>query len=215
MHALVKRFAAAIACLLLALGSPVLAQQVLAIPNADSSVPATNGALSGAQLVRALRRGGYVVYFRHTATDSSRNDTDMRSYDDCAHQRPLSAQGRNDALAMGQRIRALHLAPGEVLASPFCRTMDTARLMMREATARPDVRETEGGDYAGLKRLLAAPVSPGRNRWIVGHGNPFHAVAGPPRLAEGEAAVIEPHATHWTVVARITVEGWQALAAPP
>src|SRR5262249_28117083 len=156
-----------------------------AIADAASSAPAVDGALSGERLVHALRRGGDVVYFRHTATDFSRNDAAMQSYDDCGHQRPPSPPGRPDAVAVGQRIRALRRAPGEVLASPFCRTMDTARLMMREVTARPDVRETEGGDYAGLKRLLAAAVPPGRNRWIVGHGNPFHAVAGPPHLAEG------------------------------
>jgi hypothetical protein len=213
MHALVKRSVAAAAWVALTLGAH--AQQAPAIPNAGSSVPAVDGALSGVRLVQALRRGGYVVYFRHTATDFSRDDRAMQSYGDCPHQRPLSPQGRSDAVAIGQRIRALRLAPGEVFASPFCRTMDTARLMMREATARPDVRETEGGDYAGLKRLLAAPVPPGRNRWIVGHGNPFHAVAGPPHLAEGEAAVIEPGTTRWTVVARVTAGEWQALAAPP
>jgi hypothetical protein len=212
---LVKLRAAAVAGLVLAFGVTVHAQEAPAIPNADSSVPDADGALAGTRLVQALRRGGYVVYFRHTATDFSRNDAAMRTYDDCTNQRPLSEQGRRDAVAIGQRIRSLRLAPGDVLASPFCRTMDTARLMMREVTARPDVRETEGGDYAGLKRLLAAPVAPGRNRWIVGHGNPFRAVAGPPHLAEGEAAVIVPGTTRWTVVARITVGDWQALATAP
>jgi hypothetical protein len=216
LDSVLKRSAAAIASLVLAFGAPSRAQDAPAIPSAESSLPAADGALVGAQLVQALRRGGYVIYFRHTATDFSRNDTAMKGYDDCANQRPLSPQGRRDAVEIGQRIRALRLAPGEVLASPFCRTMDTARLILGAATAQPDVREIGSGDHAGLKRLLAAPVSPGRNRWIVGHGNPFRAVAGPPQLAEGEAAVIEPRTTRWTVVARIAVGDWQALtlAAP-
>lgn len=88
-----------------------------------------------------------------------------------------------------------------------------ARLMLGAGVAaRLEVREAQG-DYAGLKQLLAAPVAAGANRWIVGHGIPFRAVAGPPQLAEGEAAVIRPGTTHWSVVARIQVADWPALAA--
>ena len=192
---------------------PVCAQAAPVIANAESSAPAAP--LPGAQLVAALRRGGYVIYFRHTATDFSKNDSGMTGYDDCQNQRLLSAQGRRDATEIGRRIRALRLAGGEVLASPFCRTMDHARLMLDTATPRVEIREGEGGDYAGLKRLLASRVAPGRNRWIVGHGSPFRAVAGPPHLAEGEAAVIEPGGTGWTVIARIKVEDWPAFAAAP
>jgi hypothetical protein len=66
--------------------------------------------------------------------------------------------------------------------------------------------------YAGLRALLQAPVPPGSNLAIVSHGNPFHAVAGPPYLAEGEAAVIEPRgALGFRVVGRIAPNGWSAL----
>jgi broad specificity phosphatase PhoE len=169
--------------------------------------------LQGPQLLAALKRGGFVVYFRHTATDFSKNDSAMQGFDDCDNQRPLSEQGRRDAIAIGRRIRALGLPVGEALASPFCRTMDHARLMLTNVTPRNEVRERQNGDYAGLKQLLAAPVAPGSNRWIVGHGNPFRAVAGAPHLAEGEAAVIRPDTTGWTIVARLMVADWQALGA--
>jgi hypothetical protein len=205
--------ASALAASVLALAQVARAQDAPVIANAESSAPAA--ALPPAQLVAALRRGGYVVYFRHTATDFSKTDSGMKGYDDCENQRPLSAQGRRDAAEIGRRIRALRLAGGEVLASPYCRTMDHARLMLNEAAPRVEIREAGAGDYAGLKRLLAAPVPPGRNRWIVGHGIPFRAVAGPPHLAEGEAALIEPGGTGWTVLARIRVEDWPALAAAP
>jgi broad specificity phosphatase PhoE len=137
----------------------------------------------------------------------------MKGFDDCENQRLLSEQGRRDAIAIGQRIRALGLPVGEALASPMCRTMDHARLMLTNVTPRNEVRETQNGDYAGLKQLLATPVVRGGNRWIVGHGIPFRAVAGAPHLAEGEAAVISPGTTGWTVVARLTVNDWQSLGA--
>jgi Histidine phosphatase superfamily (branch 1) len=181
------------------------------LPDAKSSAPATGAALQGPALLSALQRGGYVVYFRHTATDFSRGDSGMKSYDDCDNQRLLSAQGKRDASAIGQQIRALKLPVGEALASPYCRTMDHARLMLTQVTPRNEIREAQGNGYQGLKQLLATPVQAGTNRWIVGHGTPFRAVAGPPHLAEGEAAVIRPGTSGWTVVARIAVTDWPTL----
>ncbi len=185
------------------------------IADAASSAPQAAAALQGPALLDALRGGGYVVYFRHTATDFSRGDAGMTSYTDCANQRLLSDQGKSDATAIGQRIRALQLPVGEALASPYCRTMDHARLMLTNVTPRNEIREAQGNNYAGLKQLLATPVKAGTNRWIVGHGTPFRAVAGAPHLAEGEAAVIRPDTTGWTVVARIAVTDWQSLGNTP
>ncbi|HRI18926.1 MAG TPA: histidine phosphatase family protein, partial [Burkholderiaceae bacterium] len=163
------------------------AEEAPVIADADSSVPAPEAALQGGELLAALRRGGYVIYFRHTATDFSRNDAGMTGYADCANQRPLNEQGRRDAQAIGATVRALGLPVAEAFASPFCRTMEHARLMLVDVSPRMEVREAQSGDYAGLKGLLAAPVVARGNRWIVGHGIPFRAVAGPPHLAEGEA----------------------------
>ena len=51
----------------------------------------------------------------------------------------------------------------------------------------------------------------GTNRWMVGHGTPFRAVAGAPHLVEGEAAVLRPLGDSWIVLARLTVADWAAL----
>ncbi|MBC7609450.1 MAG: hypothetical protein H7228_07725 [Polaromonas sp.] len=45
----------------------------------------------------------------------------------------------------------------------------------------------------------------------MGHGIPFRAVAGAPHLAEGEAVVIRPEGSRWTVVARILPQEWLQL----
>jgi hypothetical protein len=98
-----------------------------------------------------------------------------------------------------------------VFASPLCRTMDTARLMLGRATPKAEMRESEGADYPGLKQLQATPVAAGSNCWLIGHSNPFRAVADAPHLAEGEAAVIRPGGTGWTVVARVMPADWAQL----
>jgi hypothetical protein len=213
---LTRRTLALSASLLLLPTLPAAARATPTIPSTDSSAVAPAAALQGAALLKALQGGGLVVYFRHTATDFSRGDSGMRSYDDCDNQRLLSDTGRRDARQLGQRIRELRLPVAEALASPYCRTMEHARLMLGEVTPRNEIREAQpGGDYPGLKALLAAPVAAGGNRWIVGHGTPFRAIAGPPHLAEGEAVVIRPGGTQWTVVARLQVGDWAAFGPAP
>ena len=180
-------------------------------PRAATSASSMHPVLSGPALLKALRIGGLVIYFRHTATDFSRRDDAMKGYGDCANQRLLSAQGRTDATLLGQRIRALKLPVGEVLASPMCRTMEHATLTFGRATPTPELREADAGDYPGLKHLLAKTVAQGTNRWIVGHGTPFRLATGEPQLAEGEAVVIRPGSTVWVVLARITIDQWSAF----
>jgi phosphohistidine phosphatase SixA len=186
-----------------------------AIPDAESSAPQAGRALSGPSLLTALRKGGYVIYFRHAKTDFSKTDAGMQAYEDCANQRMLSDEGRAMARQTGEHIRALRLPAGEVLASPYCRTMESAQLMFQRAQPRKEIREEQGADYPGLKSLLAAPVPQGSLRWIVGHGTPFRSIAGPPHLGEGEAAVLLPQSTSWTVVARLMPGDWQKLQGKP
>lgn len=204
----VNRFIAAVAtCMSLSSLAPALAQP------APSALPK----LKGAALVAALRGGGYILYFRHTATDFNQNDFSMTSYEDCATQRNLTDHGRADARAIGVALRALAIPIGEVLASPFCRTMETAQLIFGRAIPSLAVGggpEHEGPPalYAQMRELLVKPVPPGTNLAVVSHGNPFHALAGGAYLEEGEAAVVLPHGKgDFRVVARVPLEAWRAL----
>jgi hypothetical protein len=92
--------------------------------------------------------------------------------------------------------------------------METARLAFGKATPMQEVR---GGPsraedpkrYEGLKKLLSSSVPKGENLVVSSHGNPFHAVAGPPYLAEGEIAVVQPQGNgRFTVVGRIRLTDW-------
>lgn len=163
--------------------------------------------------VDALRRGGYVLYFRHAATDMTKNDAAMKSFDDCPTQRNLVDRGRDDARAIGAAIKALGIPIGKVRASPYCRTVETAELAFGRAEKTAEVRggpaqASDPARYAALRKLLSERPAPGTNDVIVSHGNPFYAVAGPPYLAEGEAAVVLPTGDGFRVVARIRVEDW-------
>ena len=181
-------------------------------PSEPSSAPDPAHAIAGAALVDALRKGGYTLYFRHTSTDFSKLDGPVKKYDDCSTQRMLSDKGRDEARTIGAAIRTLKIPVGEVLASPYCRTMETAQLMFGRAQKANAVREGAHDNYPQLKKLLAKPISPdGTNRMIVGHGIPFRAIAGAPHLGEGEAAVLRPLRNRYAVVARIAIADWVSL----
>jgi len=181
-----------------------------------SSLPSRE--LAPAQLLAELRKGGYILYFRHAATDFSQNDEKMKSFEDCTNQRNLIDRGRADARAAAATIRHLGIPVERVLASPFCRTVETAQLLFGRAEKMQEVRggpsaPADAERYAALRRILATPISSGANLAVVSHGNPFYSVAGPPFLAEGEAAVIRPLGADFQVIARIPVDRWDALAS--
>lgn len=180
-----------------------------------SAIPARP--MASADLLAELRKGGYIIYFRHTSTDFSRDDSRSKSDDDCDNQRPLTDKGRAEAREIGAAFRDLKIPLVQVLASPRCRTMETAMLAFGKAEKSSEARAgpaSPGNEdrYAPLRAVLSTPVKTGGNVAIASHGNPFIAVAGAPYLAEGEAAVIRPLGKDFEIVARVKHDGWRALA---
>jgi hypothetical protein len=173
--------------------------------------------LAGPALAAELRKGGYVLYIRHTSTDFSRNDAKMSSFDDCANQRPLTERGREEARAIAAQLKRLAIPIGRVYASPYCRTVETAMLAFGKAEKTQEARggpvqTDDPARYDALKKLLSAAPAPGENNVISSHGNPFYAVFGPPYLAEGEIAVVRPGGkTAYQAVGRIKLGDWAAL----
>ena len=206
------------AALALCAGLTASAQQFQPVPApaaGRSSQPARP--LTGSVLLSELRKGSHVIYFRHASTDMSRDDSRSKSDDDCDNQRPLTDRGREEARGIGAAFKELKIPVGSVLASPRCRTMETAMLAFGRAEKSANVRGGPARDpapkrYAGLRKLLSTPPPPGANLVISSHGNPFYAVAGAPYLAEGEAAIVRPLGKDFEVVARVRHDAWLALA---
>ncbi len=185
---------------------------------------ATPALLTDLALVEVLRNGGYNIYFRHVSTDWSQSDG-LRQADDwlsCdpAQMRQLSEPGRADAVAIGDAIRSLEIPVGEILASPYCRTVETARLMkLGEVTATTEVMNLRAAEYFGgraaivatARALLARSPRPGTNRIIVAHGNVAQAST-PVYPAEGEGVVFRPDGNDgFYLVGRINPTDWSRL----
>ena len=56
-------------------------------------------------LVASLKGGGYVIVFRHVATDDSQKDVYPFKFDDMSAQRQLSESGRDVARQLGAAIK--------------------------------------------------------------------------------------------------------------
>jgi phosphohistidine phosphatase SixA len=174
-----------------------------------------SGELAGQALVDALRRGGYVIYFRHAATDRGGVDSVAWPRE---QQRNLSEAGRADAEAIGRAFRALGIPVGRVLASPFYRTMDTAQLAFGRFEVTPELLGLLSDDAgraeraAAVRRLLGTPPEPWLNTVLVAHQSNLQDAAGV-SLPEGGAAVVQPLGSgEFRPVARLTPADWTALA---
>jgi phosphohistidine phosphatase SixA len=88
---------------------------------------ATPAAADEAAAWAALRAGGHVALMRHASTEPGLGDPPGYRLDDCATQRNLSAQGREEARQIGDRLRKEGVAIEKVYTSPWCRCRDTAR----------------------------------------------------------------------------------------
>jgi broad specificity phosphatase PhoE len=175
-------------------------------------------------LLDRLRGGGYTLYFRHVATDWSNSDQLGKAGDwascDIKRMRQLSDDGRAEARNIGQAIRTLGIPVGEILASPYCRTMETAELFdLGAVTPSTDVMNLRAAKYFGgrgqiiatAQRLLSSVPDSGSNTIVVAHGNVARE-ATPVYPGEGEGVVFLANVQGgFDVVARIPPERWQRM----
>ncbi len=96
------------------------------------------------------------VLLVHHATADQGVDARRVVMENCATQRNLSAKGRIEAQEMGASVRDLGFRITKVIASPFCRTRETAELMkagpVEPAVAFQNIRDN-ARDAATLRYL--------------------------------------------------------------
>jgi sugar lactone lactonase len=154
-------------------------------------------------LVADLRDGGHVLFVRHAATAGDHDRTDDPA--DCEQQRNLTDAGRADAAAIGAAIDGLDVPVVEVLASRWCRSLDTAELAFDEVVV--DDRLLPSADPDVARDLLTDPPTEG-NRVLVGHLSTITGLTGV-HLEEGDTAVFAPGGE---LVDIVPVDAWEELS---
>ncbi len=144
----------------------------------------------------ALRAGGHVLIVRHARTVPGVGDPPEFRRGDCATQRNLSEEGREQSRAMGRRLREAGVRWDEVLASSWCRALDTAELAFGRARAYAPLdsffgaRGGEPAQTAAVRERIRAHAGPA-TLVMVTHQVNISALTGE-YPAMGEAFVLAP-----------------------
>jgi hypothetical protein len=121
----------------------LLAALVPAAPKADEAALA------------ALKAGGHVMIVRHGLTTPGFGDPLGFKLDDCATQRNLVEEGREQSRRLGKLLRERGIAIERVLSSRWCRAQETAGLI-------------DAGEVGLLSTNPTAARQPMRNCWNYG-----------------------------------------------
>src|SRR4051812_34718902 len=128
-----------------------------------------------ADIAKALRAGGYVIYMRHGQTRRSELELEAKSREtgrfslaDCSTQRNLSDEGLAEAREGGAQFRRLKLPVERALSSRYCRVAQTARMYADDiaysealTSDGPVVKQPERID--GVRALLSERPPAGKN----------------------------------------------------
>lgn len=186
--------------------------------------PAANAADKLADLgsvLGELRKGGLIIYLRHTATERSAASGEATDLAKCETQRNLSDKGRAQAEQIGKAFQALKIPVGTVTASPYCRTRDTAKLAFGRFTVDNDLHSASGADAGetrrfteSLRRMLSTPPANAGNAVIVAHNSNLREATGIWPKPEGVAYVFRPLPEGgFEAIAKVLPDDWGKAAA--
>jgi len=171
-------------------------------------------------LVTELRQGGYVIVFRHGATNRDQADTDPLNHDNIAKQRLLSDKGKDLARQVGDAFKTLGIPLGKVYTSKFNRAVETGKLVSGgDVTSSLDL--TEGGLVVtpiendrraeALQKMAGTLPEAGKNTLIVTHKPNIIDAFGKDwfEVKEGEASVFKLDSAGKAVcVVRVQAVDW-------
>lgn len=172
-------------------------------------------------LVRALQQGGYVIYFRHAASEHDQVDADQVDFTKCETQRNLSATGRDQMRAIGQAFQSLDIQVAQVLTSPYCRCIDSGQLAFGKARVMQDLRfaiRENAADTARmaavLRTILAHKPPQGANTVVIAHTANLKEATGIWPKPEGGAYVFQPDGEGgFVLVGSLPPDAWATLAS--
>jgi phosphohistidine phosphatase SixA len=165
--------------------------------------------------IAALKKGGHVVMVRHGLTTPGTGDPLGFKLDDCATQRNLIEEGRQESRKLGRLLRERGIAIDLVQSSEWCRCIETAELIavgkverlvaLNNLFGRPQNRAPQ---VEAMRKVISQWKGSG-NLLLVTHGATIGALMGiNPETAAGVVLAPAPGTDEgFRVVGRLTPEG--------
>lgn len=148
------------------------------------------GADDGREAWAALVQGGHVALIRHgNAPPGYGGDPPGFRIDDCATQRNLDERGREQARALGEAFRSRGVRVDRVESSPWCRCLETARLMALgpvDSTSAAAASDKSPERLAALRQTVSGWRGPG-TLVVVTHALTVQALVG---ILPGQAETV-------------------------
>ena len=141
----------------------------------------------------ALAKGGHVALVRHGNAPPGYGDPPGFKIDDCATQRNMDERGRAQARAVGEAFRQHGVIVDKILSSPWCRCLETARLMALgpvENTWAVAASDRSPERLVVLKQMMAGWRGPG-TLVVVTHALTVQALVGI-MPDQAETVVVKP-----------------------
>jgi phosphohistidine phosphatase SixA len=176
---------------------------------------------SGAELVKDLQQGGYVIVLRHASSPREAPERNSANADNLKLERQLDDAGRAAARAMGVALRRLKIPIGEVLCSPTYRAMETVlQAQLPSPKAVPELGDN-GQSMQGvsesqtqwLKKAVSQKPGSGNTLLVTHMPNIAGAFPQLKDVTDGEALIFSPDSNGSASLAgRIKIEAWPELA---
>jgi hypothetical protein len=173
-----------------------------------------------------MKKGGYVVVVRHGRTNESADIKDASPLDlsNCSGQLALNEVGKRQAQAIGEAFKTAEVPVGKVIASTYCRAMETGRLAFGKAEPSDALLLEAFVPAPGtpvpppwpqrvemMKQMIAAAPPTGTNTVLITHFPNVKAALGI-QIGFGDAAILKPDGNGGAVVvARITAKEWASF----
>jgi phosphohistidine phosphatase SixA len=180
------------------------------LPSCGADDEPSAASAQDAALAEALKRGGVALVMRHAITESTTDREEKVG--DCTTQRNLSDEGREQARRIGRAVEALGVPVDKVLASPFCRTTETAELASGDA--RPSmallsaVEETTPEDDRRIRRLKQLATAPDGSATVLVTHTANIGGAFDESVEEGDVVVVRDG----EVLGVVGADDWRRLA---
>ncbi|MGL4575231.1 MAG: histidine phosphatase family protein [Burkholderiaceae bacterium] len=133
---------------------------LFALFSLTAALPAAATELTGQALFDRVKQGGVALLMRHAQTVPGTGDPPNFKLSDCATQRNLSEEGKEQSRRIGAALRDAGVAPTAVRSSAWCRCKDTAKLafgdyrVWSQLNSFFDARTNEPTQTAELVRAL-------------------------------------------------------------